>query len=109
MIEVLDEVEVHPGEDWAFASTITDKITGAAINLTGYALESTISTTPPLVGTVVVISAPLGQVEVQVLNANTDDVGPGHYLADIRTQTAGGISRIAKRFWVVVKPTPSLP
>lgn len=109
-IRVLDEVEVHPGDDWAFASTITDKITGAVVNLTGYSFEATITTPTPIVATVVVIgSAANGQVEVQVPNATTKNVGPGTYLGDIRTQTAGGISRIAKQFWVIVTATPSLP
>jgi hypothetical protein len=107
--EVLDEVEEYPGNTWAFALTITDRDTGAPVNLTGFTLESTISTTPPIVATVAAVNLAQGQIEVQVLHGTTDDVSPGRYLGDVLTGSAAGVWRTAKRFWVIVKPTPSLP
>jgi hypothetical protein len=106
--EVLDEVDAYPGNTWAFAVTVRDKVTGAPINITGATLEATISGTPGWTGTPQIIAPLTGQTEVIVLSASTVNFSPGKYLCDV-LMTLAGIPQTVKRFWVNVKPVGSLP
>jgi hypothetical protein len=108
-------VNMIAGETLALAATITNQLTGAAINLTGYSLKATINFPTPVElttanGGITLPYPSLGQLQLNASSSSTADWDGGTYAWDLWMVSGAGVETpLLRGSWNVelsISPVP---